>query len=283
MVDGLLNKKIAFIIQARMQSTRLPGKIMMPLPFGGSEPLIGCIVKSLQKSAFRHVITIATSNQPENEVLVSFCKYYKVAFFRGSEDDVLSRFSTIVSNSDCEVVVRLTADNPFVDIQLLDTAIENHILSGADYSTTQGLPLGMNFEIVSAPSLLSLSSKNLTPDDKEHVTLFLKRSGLYQLNVVRLFEEKKYDSLRLTVDYPSDYLVASALYTISLAAGIPPGIGLIDYCLQHYPWVLNSNAHHFQKGNYTDLADELKHVRSILEALECKKTLSLLDSQMPQK
>jgi spore coat polysaccharide biosynthesis protein SpsF len=249
MVDGLLNNKIAFIIQARMQSSRLPGKILMPLPFGGKISLLGHIVESVKKSKSNYSITVATSVNAENDVLVPFCESQDIACFRGAEEDVLSRFNSILEGTNYDLVVRLTADNPFVDVELLDTIIIKHIESGADYTTSQGLPLGMNFEVVSASALQSLSSKVLTDQDKEHVTLFIKNSGLYKLNIIKPIEKEVYNQLRLTVDYPSDYIVASALFTIYLSSKISLGLPLIDYCLEKYPWLFEINQSNFQKQN----------------------------------
>jgi spore coat polysaccharide biosynthesis protein SpsF len=282
MADGLQNKKVAFIIQARMKSTRLPGKILMPLPFGDKVPLIGRIIENLQKSTSNHQIIVATSDRSENDVLISVCDNYNVTCFRGSEEDVLSRFTAIIADSDFDVVVRLTADNPLLDISLLDKTLQEHVISGADYTATQGLPLGMNFEVVSAKALLSLSHQNLNSDDKEHVTLFLKRSGLYQHHYTKPCEDL-YASVRVTVDYPADYLLTSALYTLSISKGIPLGIDLIAYCMDNYAWLFDTNKYNFQKGNYPSLAEELKQVKPILEELEFKKTISLLASQMPDE
>lgn len=279
MADGLLNKKVAFIIQARMQSTRLPGKILMPLPLGSSVPLLGRIVQTLKTSKVNHSIFIATSLNPENDLIESFCKEYKVDCFRGSEDNVLSRFTTILGTLDCDTVVRLTGDNPFVAVEILDVVLEKHWESGADYTATKGLPLGMNFEIISASALQSLVTKNLTDQDREHVTLFIKNSGLYNLNTIKPSEKEFYQSLRLTVDYPSDYLFASALFDVHLKNKIPIGLDLIDYCVDNYPWIFEVNQNNFQKGNYASLAEEIASVKPILEQLEFKKVLSLLDSQ----
>ncbi len=278
MVDGLLNKKIAFIIQARMQSTRLPGKILMPLPFGGTTPLLGHIVESIKKSKSNHNITVATSLNVENDVLVSFCENQSIDCFRGSEDDVLSRFTAILEGKNYDLVVRLTADNPFVDSELLDTIILKHIESGADYTATEDLPLGMNFEIVSASVLQSLSSHALTNQEREHVTLFVVNSGLYKVNFIKPIEKETYKALRLTVDYPSDYLVASALFTVHLLSGKSLGLTLIDYCLEKHPWLFEGNQNNFQKGNYATLEEELEHVKPILEQYEFKKIVSLLAS-----
>lgn len=279
MADGLLNKRVAFIIQARMQSTRLPGKILMPLPFGNGIPLLGRITETLKLSKTNNSIIVATSITQENDLVETFCKEHNVVCFRGSEDDVLSRFITILKDADYDVVVRLTADNPFIDVDILDMVLEKHCDSGVDYTATKGLPLGMNLEIISVSALLSLASKELSDQDKEHVTLFLKTSELYKLNNIESFAKESYKSLRLTVDYPSDYLVASALFDIHSQTGIPVGLKLVEYCMEHHPWIFESNQNNFQKGNYASLAEEIENVKPILEQLEFEKVLTLLASQ----
>ena len=277
MVDGLLNKKVAFIIQARMQSTRLPGKILMPLPLGSNVPLLGRIVETLKISKTNHTIIVATSINGENNLLETFCKESNVACFRGSEDDVLSRFIDIVKNTDCDLIVRLTADNPFIDAEILDFAIAEHLKSEADYSSTKGLPLGMNLEIISKSALLSLVSKVLSTQDKEHVTLFLRKSGLYKLNIIEGFLKESYGSLRLTVDYPSDYLVASAIFDIHSKTGIRVGLELVDYCIKNFPWIFESNQHNLQKYDCNTLVEEIEVVRPILKQLELNRIFKMLE------
>ena len=277
MVDGLLNKKVAFIIQARMQSTRLPGKILMPLPWGGSVPLLARIIQTLKTSNTNHNIIVATSTNQENNLLETFCKENDVNCFRGSEEDVLSRFTEIIKTNDYDVIVRLTADNPFIDAEILDFAISEHLKSEADYSSTAGLPLGMNLEIISKVALLTLHSLVLSVDDKEHVTLFLKKSGLYKLNIIEGFLMKSYESLRLTVDYPSDYLVASAIFDVHLKTGIRVGLELVDYCIKNYPWIFESNQNNLQKYNCNTLVEEIEVIVPILKQLELKKVLKVLE------
>lgn len=262
-----------------MQSTRLPGKILMPLPFGNGIPLLGRITETLKLSKTDHSIIVATSINPENDLVEIFCKEHEITCFRGSEDDVLSRFIAILKDGDYDIVVRLTADNPFVDVDVLDMALGKHCDSGADYTSTKGLPLGMNLEIISVSALLSLASKKLSNQDKEHVTLFLRTSGLYKLNSIESFAKESYKSLRLTVDYPSDYLVASALFDIHLKTGIPVGLKLVEHCVGQYSWIFESNQNNFQKGNYASLAEEIENVKPILEQLEFEKVLTLLASQ----
>lgn len=278
MVDGLQNKKIAFIIQARMQSTRLPGKILMPMPIGSEFTLLAQIIKSLKSSKTNASIYIATSENQENKVLETVAKVNGVLCFRGSEDDVLSRFISILETEPFDVVVRLTADNPIIDVALLDKTIEQHIQSQKDYTNTVGLPLGMNFEVISAKALVSLKNKNLSAPDKEHVTMYVKNSKEFtcQTSVIELGDDFK--NVRVTIDYPSDYLVVSSLFSLHLETKIPLGMDIIRYANAHYPFLLECNQSNVQKGNYKTIEEEMEAAIPILEALEFKKMVTLLQT-----
>ena len=249
MVDGLQNKKIAFIIQARMGSTRLPGKILMPLPFESDKCLLNWITDNLKKSGFRNTIFIATSLSSKNDPLEVFCRKNAVKCYRGSEEDVLSRFIDITTTNEFDLVVRFTGDNPFIDVDLLDKSIASHLEKQADYTTTAGLPLGMNFEIIGTKAFDGLDKKHLSASEKEHVTLHFKNSGDYKLYTFYPIKENL-SSLRLTVDYPSDFLLVSAILSIAEKRNVKPDIHLIKYCLEMYPWIFKINQDNVQKKTY---------------------------------
>lgn len=276
MEDGLLNKKVAFIIQARMQSTRLPGKILMPLPFGSNKPLLEWIVEALKSSRFTNQIIVATSADQSNDVLASFCEANRISIFRGEEDDVLSRFIAIVKNDTFDYVVRLTADNPIVDCTILDDLLTFHDSSGNDYTATEGLPMGMNFEVITASALLDLEKQSLTIADKEHVTLFLKSNKKYKVGSYKPQVNPELKKLRLTVDYPSDYLVVSAVTSVKTKFDNLHGLKLILFCHENYPWIFENNQNNFQKSQYNTVEEELKEALPILEKYEFSKLIALL-------
>ncbi|QTY26396.1 cytidylyltransferase domain-containing protein [Flavobacterium sp. CS20] len=267
--------KIVVIIQTRMKSTRLPGKILMPMPITGEDSILECIINQLKESQFEVDIFIATSVNPENDELEIIAKKNSVKIFRGSENDVLSRFINILESKDYDTAVRVTADNPILDYKILDNAIEEHLSSKTDYSITKGLPLGMNFELFKSRSLLKLKKLKLTTQDKEHVTLKLRQDNSFKINEIKFvcFEN---ESLRLTVDYPEDYLVISTIYQIALHHKLNVGLDLIKFIEKEYPWLLKINAKKTQKKVYNDLDEELKDVIPILSDLNFKKTASLL-------
>ena len=276
MVAGQQNKKVVFIIQARMQSTRLPGKILLPMPIDGKFTILDQIIKTLKTSKVNSQIYIATSVNEENDVLDYSAISNGVQIFRGSENDVLSRFIGILETENYHTVVRLTADNPIVDIDLLDQTIENHINSKKDYTNTTGLPLGMNFEVIAAKALLSLKEKKLLPTDKEHVTTYIKNSKEYSCQTSIINSAKKLENIRVTIDYPTDYLVVSSLYSLYLKTKITMGTKIIEYAYENYPFLLKCNQSNVQKAIYTTVEEEMQVAIPILEELEFSKIVNLL-------
>lgn len=280
MVAGQQNKKIAFVIQARMKSTRLPGKILLPLPLGNGKPLLQWIVDELKKSVYGADIFLATSINPENDVLVSFCEQNKIYCFRGDEENVLSRFIAIAKQDNCDCLVRLTADNPIIDIAILDETIEYHFQNMNDYTRTDGLPVGMNFEIVQKDALESLEDHSLTEADKEHVTLFIKNSGLYKLGVYKPLNENVFNKLRLTIDYASDYALLSCILSLALMDSSVIGMELVKHIYKIVPWIFESNIANIQKAQYSDPKDEMVAAVNLLKKYDFQNAANLLTSNL---
>lgn len=270
---GQLNNAVA-IIQARMQSTRLPGKVLMPMPFGGSDYILGQIVNQLHNSKYIKNIIVASSTNKADDAIEDFCKKKSIQIFRGDETDVHSRFLEILQNIDTETVIRVTGDNPIIDTEALNNCIQKHHQALSDYTCTSGLPIGMNFEIFSKTSFLKLSSKNLTKDEKEHVTLGYKNDKSFNINHIK-YNYSPNQEIRVTVDYASDYLVVSTLFQLSKLRDIEPGLKLIDYVLANYPWVFEANQSNFQKKQYATLEEERLAAKEILESLDFNRIINL--------
>jgi spore coat polysaccharide biosynthesis protein SpsF len=265
MADGQLdNIKVCFIIQARMNSTRLPGKVLMPIPLINGKPIIQWIVDELKKSKLSFKIIVASSNNSENDVLENYCMENSINFFRGDENDVLSRFIKIAKMENPDIIVRLTGDNPIIDISLLQNVITHHVVNQNDYTTTECLPIGMNMEVVSPTALISLENVETTDSEKEHVTLYFKNSEIFKKQVIKLVEDIDYSKLRLTVDYLSDYLVVSQLLAISLASEVF-GFDLVKIVYEKYYWLFQVNKDNIQKKTPADLLEEFDMAVNTLE------------------
>ncbi len=238
---------VGAIIQARMKSTRLPGKVLMALPFGTSSTILDWITREVKRSQVIRSAVIATSTDPSNDPIEDYARYNNMPFVRASEDDVLSRFVTAIEQHGFTHIVRLTGDNPLIDISIIDQVIERHINNCSDYTCTTGLPIGMNVEVIRSSALLDSFGRNDISDaDREHVTLYVKRSGHYKTDMVQMDFTLSRDDVRLTVDYPGDF---AALNLILQSSGESKhrGMELVQYIDRHYPWIWEINCGQIQK------------------------------------
>ena len=209
---------------------------------------------------------------------MEFCSNNRIKCHRGSEANVLSRYIEILKDNDFDHVVRLTGDNPLVDMSVLERSLVSHLNSKVDYTSTKGLPIGMNFEICTSAALLSLEAQNLKKADKEHVTLFLKESDSYTTSVLQVDEDENFKKLRLTIDYPSDYLVLSAVFSIADKYKIPIGMDLVRYCKENYSWIFEVNKSNFQKTVYKSLIEEIEAIGPLLEKYDFSRLSSFLNN-----
>ncbi len=250
-----------------MNSSRLPGKVLMPLPLGSGKPIIQWIVDELKKSSLKTSIIVASSVSSDNSVLEQYCKRNYINIYRGDEEDVLSRFIDIVKQAKPDVVVRLTGDNPIVDILLLEKAISYHVKNKCDYTKTQNLPIGMNMEILSPSALLKIENIETTKSEKEHVTPYFQNSQHFKMEIINLIKDDRFAKLRLTVDYISDFLVLSQLLNLSQATNLY-GVSLVEHAFEKYPWVFEGNTKNLQKKIPSNLTEELHIAISVLEEIE---------------
>lgn len=265
MVDGQLdNIKVCFIIQARMNSSRLPGKVLMPIPLSNGKPIIQWIVDELKKSKLSFKIIVASSTNSENDALENYCMSNSINVFRGDENNVLSRFIEITKRENPDVVVRLTGDNPIIDISFLENVITQHVINQNDYTLTEWLPIGMNMEVVSPLALISLENIETTNSEKEHVTLYFKNNEHFRKQVIKLVEDDCYSKLRLTIDYLTDYLVVSQLLAISQATELI-GFDLVLNVFEKYSWLFQGNKDNIQKKTPADLVEEFEMAVLALE------------------
>lgn len=270
-MDEQINNSIGFIIQARMKSERLPGKVLLPLPFPKGDSILEIIVSTLRK--LKGTIIVATSKNQENESIASFCDSNKINCFRGDEDNVLSRFLEIQKSNKFEHIVRLTADNPFVDYRTIQEVIDFHIQNNNDYTHSEGLPLGMNIEIMKGNALTDSEKYISNNQDKEHVTLILKREEKYKKGLYKI--DKEINQYRLTIDTVQDFLMANVVMQIKESTGIE-GIELVLNIRNNYPWIFESNSQVFQKNSEQNLEKELNSAIGILNQLEYYQTVKVL-------
>jgi len=201
------------IIQARMGSTRLPGKVLMEMD---GVPLLEIMLSRVAKSELLDKVIIVTSTFPENDPIEEFCQKNGYECFRGSEDDVLSRYYECAIIYNPNVIVRLTADCPLIDPVIIDKVIDYYFSKNVDYAAntvppeTSTFPDGSDVEVFSFKALERAHGEAGDPIDREHVTFpFWKYN--HGFSTAQLTQEKDWSNYRITVDYPEDFEVIGFL------------------------------------------------------------------------
>lgn len=191
------------ILQARMSSSRLPGKVMMLI---NGEPMIFRQIERIRRAEKVDELIVATSSDESDDLLVEFLISKKVRVFRGSLDDVLSRFLEIEKMEKPNSIIRLTGDCPLVMPDLIDQMVSQFFLSKVDYLSNTlepTFPDGLDVEVIKAEAFKKLAKFELDTAEREHVTL-----GIYSRpNEFRIENFRNTENLgqnRWTVDHPED-------------------------------------------------------------------------------
>ena len=202
--------KNLLIIQARMNSSRFPGKVMSKI---GQYNCIELIYERLKKSKHTSKIIIATTNKKSDDILCAFLKKKKIPVFRGSENNVLKRFYDLSKLYKPNNIIRVTADCPFVDYKMLDSMLEVFELNKVDYisnSHPPTFPDGLDIEIFTTKSLNYAFNAANSLYDKEHVTpILIKDNKIKKMNFVN---DQDLSRFRWTLDDQDDYFVINEIY-----------------------------------------------------------------------
>ena len=177
--------KVVAIVQARMSSSRLPKKVMKTID---GKTVIQILLERLSLSKMIDEIVVATSIESSDDVLVEHLKKLGFKYFRGSESDVLSRYTGAAKDNNADVVVRITGDCPLVDSSLVDECIDQFFKSACDYLSNiepPSFPDGLDIEVFSSSALRTAFSQATDIFDREHVTPYLRAySGFVREKVV---------------------------------------------------------------------------------------------------
>ena len=202
----------ACIVQARLASTRLPAKVLLPLPTGRTvleEVLFRC-----KQISGVSVVAAAVPDTSENSILMPFLIKARVPFFLGSEHDVLSRYNFAASELRADVIMRITSDCPLIDPEVCGKTLDLHCRISRGFVSnswpTRTYPHGFDCEVFNA-DLLAEAHKNATePEDREHVTRFFQRQPHIERACLSTQEDRSH--LRWTLDTLKDYVVIWSVF-----------------------------------------------------------------------
>lgn len=212
--------RVGAIIQARMQSTRLPGKTLLNL---AGEPILSHVLRRVLAVRGLDQVVLATTERADDDPVAALGERMRVGVFRGSEEDVLDRYLQAARAFTLDIVVRVTGEDPLVDPETVEQLLALHAAAGADYSSNlmpRTFPVGLDAEVFPTGLLEDLAGRPLTPEHREHVTLFV-REHPEEFKTANLWAPPWLygPDLRFTVDTGEDFRLMEAIYARFYRAG----------------------------------------------------------------
>jgi len=240
---------IAAVIQARMRSTRLPGKVLKPIV---GQPLLWHIIHRLQKSELIQTICVATTADPADDTLAAYAQKLGAVVVRGPEDDVLGRFALAAHAIDPDVIVRVNADAPLVDAGFIDHLVREMMRTQSDFVT---LKPGVSAIHDGADPMTRWALDKLVvkahddPIAREHVTAYFKvHPDFVKVAQIDLPEKWRFKGARLSVDTPADVTFIETVYERLHAQAGEATLTDLVALLNREPALLDLNAHVQQKA-----------------------------------
>jgi spore coat polysaccharide biosynthesis protein SpsF (cytidylyltransferase family) len=205
--------RVGALVQSRMSSQRLPGKMLMPL---AGRPLLAHVLDRLEAAAQVDTLAVATSSDPSDDPIAEFCARRGAYCHRGPLDDVALRFVEAARELGLDAFVRISGDSPLIDPALVDEAVERWRETGADVVTNiypeRSFPSGQSVEVVSVAAYEAAQAKMTEPYDREHVTPYLY-SHADELTVESLHAGEDLSDVDLSLDTKDDLARIEELLT----------------------------------------------------------------------
>ena len=200
--------KIGSIIEARMSSSRLPGKVLMT---AANKPFLLHIVERLKRVKKIDKIIVATTNNKKDEAIIKFCKKNNISFFRGSEDNVMQRVILAAKKYKLDLITEVTGDCPIIDYRIIDQCLEIFLSNKVDYVTNchiRSYPDGMDVQVYKLRTLIKSSKMTKNKLDQEHVTLHIRKNpSIFKTINLMPNRDIYWPELGLTLDEYKDYLL----------------------------------------------------------------------------
>ena len=254
---------VVAVVQARMGSSRLPGKSLTKI---AGLPLLGHVLARLKLSKRITRIIVATTKQPSDDAIVDFSNNYCVDVVRGSSSNVLQRFKDALDGDSCKYIVRVCADSPFIDADVIDRYVDLAISEQTEFvdihKDTPAIHVG--YEVFSRASFDRLITE--VPDDPvamEHVTgYFRKNTDFVSTSYMRFPEEECFTGARISIDTPADLEFVESVYKELHVKAPHMRVKDLVALLKRKPQLLLINAHVHQKG-----LEEVGHKVVFIEGL----------------
>jgi spore coat polysaccharide biosynthesis protein SpsF len=204
--------KVVAIIQARMGSTRLPGKVLQDIE---GETMLARVVQRVRRASLINEVLIATTDGAVDDAIVKECRRCEVPIFRGDENDVLDRYFRAAQLTKAEAVVRITSDCPLIDPEVTDKTIRAFLDESPDYASNcmvRTYPRGLDTEVIALRALERAWRAASKPYERTHVTPYIFEHPA-EFKLVSVTSAEDFSSHRWTVDTPEDLAFVRAIYS----------------------------------------------------------------------
>lgn len=239
---------IGCIIQARMGSSRLPGKVMMCAD--KNNPILYTVIKQIEKSKFLKKIIVATTDLEEDNIIEDFTKQIGLPCFRGCSEDVLDRYYNCAKKFSFSSIVRITGDCPLNDYQTIDKVIEKFLSEKYDYVTNARpvtFPYGISVEIFSFNALKDSWENARKPSEREHVTPYMYNHP-EKFNISNVKSDDDLSKIRLMVDRKNDFKLVKEVF--SRIRNRPVLLNDIKELFSQEPGLLSMNKNNIPNEGY---------------------------------
>lgn len=204
LTEALLQRKVGVFCNARLASSRLPRKAL--LPFFDGYSTLGYLLKRLVSypGAIGQVV-LATTVLADDDALEAIARENDIPCFRGEPEDVMGRMVQTADAFGWDVLIRVTGDDQFVSCEYIEKALGYHLVNSLDYTRIQRLPIGMACEVIDVRTLKRVHQTVINRQQTEHLTWYLDSEWICRNGILEAEPEHQYERFRVTLDYPDDY------------------------------------------------------------------------------
>lgn len=275
--------KIGAIIQARCSSSRLPKKVLKPLPYDGDVCVLQQVIRRVKKSNLVDEVIVATTTEKEDSEIINLAIKENVPYYRGSLNDVLERYYNVALKNKLDVIVRLTSDNPCIDFNIMDDIIQNHLDTNADYTSNvllETFPLGMSIEVINFDALQRAYFEASEKYEREHVTPFIYKNHSKDYKINKFTADENNSNLRITLDTPQDYSLLCVIYDNLYAKNNYFSLDDILDLFEKKPYLKVINEDIVQKKVCSTLSEELSEAINLCEIHDLNKAKEFIEKHI---
>lgn len=276
---------IGIIIQARTGSTRLPGKVLLHLPYHTETTVLEQVIRRCEASKLADTVIVATTTNPSDDKIVDIAKKMNIGVFRGDEKDVLSRYYHAAREFSIDTIVRITSDCPCIDPNVIDMVIRAYLDSDVDYVSNtldRTFPRGQDVEVFSFECLEKAYFNATKEFEREHVTPYMYMNPPSECKVMNVSAPSNLadPTIRITLDTEEDYALLCSVYDYLYPKNELFGLEDIIRLFREKPWLKLINKKVLQKKIYISPQEEILDAIKMLELQDMKIAAEILQKYL---